>query len=197
MAERRLPHSAAGYDDGDDGDEWVYDDDEPFPETRGGRGRQRSGAKKSHRGGAMRRHWTEDEDAAVLNAVFRVTGRTKWEASDGPSNAQMTEIIAAVPGRTKKQVRERWFHKLNPGISDAPWRCVLPPPRHGGQLRASACARECARSRRSSDRTPATTLLLAAAPVYSRTLATLSSPSLSSQRGRGRPHLPSAGAAGQ
>lgn len=127
---RRGDDGDGGDGGGDESDEWLRDEgddgDEAFEEEP--RSRSRAGGGSGGRGGGgsrsrtvMRRHWTDAEDEAVLQAVYRVTGRRDWGASDGPSNSQMTEIIKAVPGRTKKQVRERWFHKLNPGIVDAPW----------------------------------------------------------------------------
>jgi hypothetical protein len=53
--------------------------------------------------------WTKDEDEALLKAVA-VHGCKAWSA-----------ISCALPGRTGKACRERWFNHLNPRLRPEEW----------------------------------------------------------------------------
>ena len=53
--------------------------------------------------------WTKDEDEALLKAVA-VHGCKAWSA-----------ISCALPGRTGKACRERWFNHLNPALRPDEW----------------------------------------------------------------------------
>ena len=53
--------------------------------------------------------WTKDEDEALLKAVA-VHGSKAWSA-----------ISCALPGRTGKACRERWFNHLNPALRPDEW----------------------------------------------------------------------------
>lgn len=70
-----------------------------------------------------RKAWTQEEDEGLLQAVLKVTGTAvgAWGASDTPSTTEWSEVVRLVPGRSKKQCRERWDNKVNPGISPDEW----------------------------------------------------------------------------
>ena len=61
-------------------------------------------AKSQKRG----RRWTDDEDAVLLEIVDKM----------GPN---WKDIAFHFPGKTSKQVKERWSNQLDPSISDRPW----------------------------------------------------------------------------
>ena len=56
--------------------------------------------------------WTEAEDAMIIKAVTESTAKpfTSWTA--------LSEFL---PGRTGKQIRERWFNSLDPNINKSPF----------------------------------------------------------------------------
>jgi hypothetical protein len=93
-----------------------------------------------------RRAWNQEEDDALLAAVLKVTNSASesWGASDTPSTMEWSEIVRLLPGRTKKQCRERWDNKVNPGISAEEWttdeilRVFLLHKKHGNKWRAIA-----------------------------------------------------------
>ncbi|WVQ84103.1 hypothetical protein IAT38_006248 [Cryptococcus sp. DSM 104549] len=62
-----------------------------------------------------RRAWTEEEDAALIDAVRRLG------SARGPGSA-WTQISQAVgPTRTNKDCRKRWFHSLDPSLRKGKW----------------------------------------------------------------------------
>lgn len=56
--------------------------------------------------------WTEGEDAMIVKAVTESSAKpfTSWTA--------LSEFL---PGRTGKQIRERWFNSLDPNINKSPF----------------------------------------------------------------------------
>eukprot|EP00956_Cyclotella_meneghiniana_P011585 scaffold16276_cov49-Cyclotella_meneghiniana.AAC.5 len=72
------------------------------------------GASKG-RGGGGGVHWREDEDAAVLHAIAQ---------SAKPVSAyyfNWTDIAHQLPGRSGKQIRDRWINYLNPALNRLPF----------------------------------------------------------------------------
>nr|XP_019049860.1 hypothetical protein I302_00279 [Kwoniella bestiolae CBS 10118]OCF28790.1 hypothetical protein I302_00279 [Kwoniella bestiolae CBS 10118] len=64
---------------------------------------------------AMRRPWTQKEDAALILAV------KQYGYSRGPGSA-WSAVSAAVGGqRTNKDCRKRWFHSLDPNLRKGKW----------------------------------------------------------------------------
>jgi hypothetical protein len=53
-------------------------------------------------------NWAEQEDAVLVECLN--TGLSKW-----------SDIAARIPGRNRKQCRERWFGVLDPNLSQEPW----------------------------------------------------------------------------
>jgi len=62
--------------------------------------------------GSRKGQWTEEEDNIVINAVQSVgDGQfTRW-----------SDLVALLPGRVGKQIRDRWVNHLNPNISHLPF----------------------------------------------------------------------------
>ena len=54
------------------------------------------------------RRWTDEEDSVLLEIVEKM----------GPN---WKDIAFHFPGKTSKQVKERWSNQLDPSISDRPW----------------------------------------------------------------------------
>ncbi len=52
--------------------------------------------------------WTAEEDAAILRAMD--TGVRKW-----------SDVAQLLPGRNRKQCRERWYNQINPAIRKGDW----------------------------------------------------------------------------
>jgi len=63
--------------------------------------------------------WTEAEDATVLEGVRRL----QLEGHTGKlmKHIKWSDLALAVPGRSGKQVRERWYNHLDPTINKGPW----------------------------------------------------------------------------
>mmetsp|Transcript_392 Transcript_392/g.703 ORF Transcript_392/g.703 Transcript_392/m.703 type:complete len:211 (+) Transcript_392:23-655(+) len=55
------------------------------------------------------RPWSRDEDTIIIGHVWR-HGPKSWKLLDGH-----------IPGRSVKQMRERWQHQLDPNICRDPW----------------------------------------------------------------------------
>ena len=62
--------------------------------------------------GSRKGQWTDEEDAAVVNAVTNSTDEpfTRW-----------SDLALTLPGRVGKQVRDRWVNHLNPSINHNPF----------------------------------------------------------------------------
>lgn len=56
-----------------------------------------------------KRPWTEQEDS-LLRSLVEQLGQGLWAA-----------IAAQIPGRSGKQVRERWLNHLSPNVTKRPW----------------------------------------------------------------------------
>merc|ERR1711865_511996 len=58
--------------------------------------------------------WTEEEDETVRMGV---------RCADVESVRQIrwSDLATQVPGRTGKQVRERWYNHLDPSVNKGPW----------------------------------------------------------------------------
>eukprot|EP00737_Agarophyton_chilense_P004759 gb/GEZJ01006296.1/.p1 GENE.gb/GEZJ01006296.1/~~gb/GEZJ01006296.1/.p1 ORF type:complete len:364 (+),score=44.05 gb/GEZJ01006296.1/:130-1221(+) len=56
-----------------------------------------------------KRPWTEQEDR-LLRALVKQLGQGLWAS-----------IAAQIPGRSGKQVRERWLNHLSPNVTKRPW----------------------------------------------------------------------------
>ena len=54
------------------------------------------------------RRWTDDEDAVLMDVVSQFG--QNWK-----------DISLRFPGKTSKQIKERWSNQLDPRISDKPW----------------------------------------------------------------------------
>jgi hypothetical protein len=65
-------------------------------------------------GGATAR-WTPEEDAKLTDAVSN-TCKKKY---GNTLTINWVAVVAMVPGRTKRQCRDRWYDTLNPGIGRA------------------------------------------------------------------------------
>jgi hypothetical protein len=60
-----------------------------------------------------KRHWTEEEDAKLLNAIVELNGaaeKVKW-----------SNIAKQIPERNEKQCKQRYFNNLDPSIKKGPW----------------------------------------------------------------------------
>lgn len=57
-----------------------------------------------------KRMWTEEEDRIVIEHVERLGKPAKW-----------TKCANVLPGRSGKNVRERWYNHLDPAINKRPW----------------------------------------------------------------------------
>lgn len=63
--------------------------------------------------------WTEAEDATVLEGVRRL----QLEGHTGKlmKHIKWSDLALSVPGRSGKQVRERWYNHLDPTVNKGPW----------------------------------------------------------------------------
>jgi hypothetical protein len=52
--------------------------------------------------------WAAEEDALILRCM--TSGVQKW-----------SEVAALLPGRNRKQCRERWYNQINPAIRKGEW----------------------------------------------------------------------------
>lgn len=68
--------------------------------------------KKVLKPGLVKGHWTEEEDAKLMELVKH------------PSLENWAMVAQHVPGRTAKQCRERWSLNLDPSINRGPWTPV-------------------------------------------------------------------------
>jgi hypothetical protein len=90
------------------------------------------------RPGSRKGQWTEEEDAIVLRAIFSSGGFSslanaaeeihhELSSSSSNSNAsistftQWADLAPQLPGRTGKQIRDRWVNYLNPAINHLPF----------------------------------------------------------------------------
>ncbi|KAL7543498.1 hypothetical protein ACHAXR_012788 [Thalassiosira sp. AJA248-18] len=62
--------------------------------------------------GSRKGQWREEEDAIVLRVIF---------ASHDPPFTQWADLAPQLPGRTGKQIRDRWVNYLNPAINHLPF----------------------------------------------------------------------------
>ena len=62
--------------------------------------------------GARKGQWREDEDAVVLRAIAQ---------SAEPAFTQWADLAPQLPGRSGKQIRDRWVNYLNPAINHLPF----------------------------------------------------------------------------
>ena len=60
--------------------------------------------------GLVKGSWTSEEDQKLRNWVLKKKGNMKW-----------ADATKEIPGRSGKQIRERWFNILNPQINKAKW----------------------------------------------------------------------------
>ena len=67
-----------------------------------------SGARKYPLATNPRIPWTAEEDATILRAMQ--TGVRKW-----------SDVAQLLPGRNRKQCRERWYNQINPDIRKGDW----------------------------------------------------------------------------
>ncbi|KAL3815860.1 hypothetical protein ACHAXA_002276 [Cyclostephanos tholiformis] len=90
------------------------------------------------RPGSRKGQWTEEEDAIVLRAIFSSGGfgslataaeekNHELPSSSSNGNAsisaftQWADLAPQLPGRTGKQIRDRWVNYLNPAINHLPF----------------------------------------------------------------------------
>src|SRR5210317_799374 len=59
----------------------------------------------------MGKSWSQAEDAIVLNIVGKDSNFANWAAL----------ASSRLPGRTGKQIRDRWNNYLNPSINHSAW----------------------------------------------------------------------------
>lgn len=80
--------------------------------------------------GSRKGQWTEEEDAIVLRAIFSngsigggvgVTAEDQDMAGNSSSFTQWADLAPQLPGRTGKQIRDRWVNYLNPAINHLPF----------------------------------------------------------------------------
>ncbi|KAL7485889.1 hypothetical protein ACHAW6_011484 [Cyclotella cf. meneghiniana] len=62
--------------------------------------------------GARKGQWREEEDAIVLRAIAQ---------SSEPTFTQWADLAPQLPGRSGKQIRDRWVNYLNPAINHLPF----------------------------------------------------------------------------
>lgn len=62
-----------------------------------------------HRTYNVKKNWTSEEDMQLRQAVDQ-NGCQDW-----------TVIASSVPGRNRKQCRERWYNHLSPEVKNVPW----------------------------------------------------------------------------
>lgn len=78
--------------------------------------------------GSRKGQWREEEDAIVLRVIF-ASGGTGLGSQDGnnggiephPPFTQWADLAPQLPGRTGKQIRDRWVNYLNPAINHLPF----------------------------------------------------------------------------
>lgn len=63
--------------------------------------------------GARKGQWREEEDAIVLQVIA--------VSSEQPAFTQWAELAPRLPGRSGKQIRDRWVNYLNPAINHLPF----------------------------------------------------------------------------
>ncbi len=83
--------------------------------------------------GSRKGQWTEEEDAIVLRVIFSnggfggtagsITAAGVGQETGGQSSsfAQWADLAPQLPGRTGKQIRDRWVNYLNPAINHLPF----------------------------------------------------------------------------
>jgi hypothetical protein len=62
--------------------------------------------------GARKGQWREEEDAIVLRVIAQ---------SAEPTFTQWADLAPQLPGRSGKQIRDRWVNYLNPAINHLPF----------------------------------------------------------------------------
>ena len=69
--------------------------------------------------------WSTEEDAVVRHAVQVEAQGNPYRRGDSlgrdEQRVNWRSVADMIPGRTGKQVRERWFNQLDPTISRLPW----------------------------------------------------------------------------
>lgn len=77
--------------------------------------------------GSRKGQWREEEDAIVLRVIFASTGGANPSGEGGEASAQhppftqWADLAPQLPGRTGKQIRDRWVNYLNPAINHLPF----------------------------------------------------------------------------
>jgi len=83
--------------------------------------------------GSRKGQWTEEEDAIVLRSIFSngglggiaatttSTGVAQEAGGVSSSFTQWADLAPQLPGRTGKQIRDRWVNYLNPAINHLPF----------------------------------------------------------------------------
>lgn len=76
--------------------------------------------------GSRKGQWKEEEDAIVLRVIFATSNGPPGTANnDGsephPPFTQWADLAPQLPGRTGKQIRDRWVNYLNPAINHLPF----------------------------------------------------------------------------
>jgi hypothetical protein len=72
--------------------------------------------------GSRKGQWKEEEDATVLRVIFAsVIKSGEASVEDMPPFTQWADLAPQLPGRTGKQIRDRWVNYLNPAINHLPF----------------------------------------------------------------------------
>ena len=83
--------------------------------------------------GSRKGQWTEEEDAIVLRMIFSnggslgtagtttTAGVQQETGGQSSSFTQWADLAPQLPGRTGKQIRDRWVNYLNPAINHLPF----------------------------------------------------------------------------
>ena len=82
--------------------------------------------------GSRKGQWTEEEDAIVLRVIFSnggfggtaggiTAGVGQENGGQSSSFTQWADLAPQLPGRTGKQIRDRWVNYLNPAINHLPF----------------------------------------------------------------------------
>ena len=65
--------------------------------------------------------WSSEQDRILRERILALSGRVNWAATECPTFSVLSKAVKCLPGFSYKQCRERWLHKLNPGINFRPW----------------------------------------------------------------------------
>ena len=65
--------------------------------------------------------WTQEEDSRVISAILSMDTSIPTTTTAGTSLVRWAELATKFPGRTGKQIRDRWTNYLNPMIDRKPF----------------------------------------------------------------------------